>query len=83
MTASVLKQDPSTQNVQKKAVYQDKIKHVNFRGNPPLSSYKTTLKQQLNGEKRFFFFLDGQLNHLSVLLVVNLLAKWTPIRYLG
>ena len=53
MTASVLKQDPSTQNVQKKAVYKDKIKHVNFRCNPPLSSYKTTVKQQLKGEKRW------------------------------
>ena len=34
MTATVLKQDPKTQKVQKNAVYYDKTKPANFRGNP-------------------------------------------------
>ena len=44
MTASILNEDPSTQNVQKKAVYKDKLKHANFRGTP---LYQAT-KRQLN-----------------------------------
>ena len=34
-------------------IYQDKTQHANFRGNPKLQivSYKSTLKQQLNGKK--------------------------------
>ena len=51
MTASLLKQDPNTRNVQRDAI--DKKQHENFRGNPLYQAqYKTTLKQQINGEKR-------------------------------
>ena len=40
--------------VQKSAIYQDKTQHANFRGDPELQivSYKSTLKQQLNGKKQ-------------------------------
>jgi len=37
--------------VQTNAIYYDKTQNANFGVIPPLSSYKTTLKQQLNGEK--------------------------------
>ena len=44
MTASVLKQDPNTQKVQRSAVYSDKTQHVNFQGN---ALYQAT-KRHLN-----------------------------------
>ena len=44
MAASVLKQDPNTQKVQKNAGYYDKTQRENFRGNLP---YQAT-KQHLN-----------------------------------
>ena len=47
MTASIPKQDPNTQKVQKNAVYEDKIQHANFQSNP---LYQAT-KQQSNGKK--------------------------------
>ena len=34
MTASVLKQDPNTQKIQKNAIHWDKTQPANFRGNP-------------------------------------------------
>ena len=49
MTASVLKQDRNTH-----AIFSDKKQHENLRGNPLYQAqYKTTLKQQINGEKRW------------------------------
>ena len=45
-----------------------KTQSADFQGKSPLSSYKTTLKQQLNGEKQWKKW-DGKLNHLSVFLV--------------
>ena len=51
MTASILKQDPDTEKIQKNAIYEDKTEHTNFQGNPLYQAKKTTLKQQLNGEK--------------------------------
>ena len=45
-------QQQQRKKAQKKAIYYDKTQHTNFRGTePPFSSYKTTLKEQLNGEK--------------------------------
>ena len=55
MTASIPKQDPNTQKVQKNAVYEDKIQHANFQSNP---LYQAT-KQQSNGKK-----WDGELSHV-------------------
>ena len=34
MTASVRKQDPNTQKIQKNAIHWDKTQPANFRGNP-------------------------------------------------
>ena len=45
MTANVLKQDPNTKRFKRILVYFD----TDTRGNPPLSSHKTTLKQQISG----------------------------------
>jgi len=33
-----------------KVLYYDKTQHSKFRAKPPFSSYKTTLKENLNGE---------------------------------
>ena len=44
VTASVQKQDPVKQRVQKNAIYEDKTQHANFRGN---SLYQAT-KRHLN-----------------------------------
>ena len=38
-------------NKTKKAIYYDNTQHAIVRGSPPFSNYKTTLKQQLSGEK--------------------------------
>ena len=44
MTASVLKQDPNTQKVQKTAIiYKDKTQHANFRGSPLYQATKRHL----------------------------------------
>ena len=50
-TASTPFEDPNTQKVQKNAIYQDKRNTCKILRSFPLSSYKTTLKQQLNGEQ--------------------------------
>ena len=52
MTARVLKQDPNIWKVQENAISLDKNAVCKFSGVIPLWNYKTTLKQQLNGEKR-------------------------------
>ena len=51
MTVSVLKQDPNTERFKRMLIYfnTDKCK---FSGQSPLSILKTTLKQQINGQKR-------------------------------
>ena len=60
MTVSVLKQDPNTQNVQKNAIYSDKIHNMRIFGVIRFIDYKTTLRRQLNGEE-----WDVELGNLS------------------
>ena len=43
MTANVLKQDPNTYKVQQNAIYWDKTKLANFRGNPLYQATKRLL----------------------------------------
>ena len=43
MIASVLKQNPTTKKVQKNAIYQDKTKAANVRGNPLCQATKQHL----------------------------------------
>ena len=52
MTASILKQDPNTEKVEKNAIYQDKSQHANFRGNPLYQAMKRHLNnsQTVNNE---------------------------------
>ena len=54
-----IKKNPYTEKVQKNAIYKTKHNMRIFVVNP-LSSYKTTRKQQLNGEQ-----WDVELRHLS------------------
>ena len=44
VTASVQKQDPVKQRVQKNAIYEDKTQHANFRGNSLYQATKRHLK---------------------------------------
>ena len=59
MTASVLKQDPNTKRFKQTLIYFNMDMVCKFSGKSPLSSHKTTLKQQINGQKQW-----GK-NHLS------------------
>ena len=43
MTASILKQDPDTEKIQKNAIYEDKTEHTNFQGNPLYQATKRHL----------------------------------------
>ena len=45
MTASVLKQDPNTYNIQKNAIYEDKTQNENFRVNPFYQAKKKKKKK--------------------------------------
>ena len=47
MTASVLKQDPNTQKVQKNAFYLDKTQPAHFWGNPLCQATKRHLNNSL------------------------------------
>jgi len=53
MTASVLKQDPNTKRFKQTLIYFNKDTVCKFSGKSPLSSHKTTLKQQINGQKQW------------------------------
>ena len=55
MSASVLKQDPNTEKVQKNAIYWDKTKPANFRGNPLCQATKRhlTAKRSKTVRKQF------------------------------
>ena len=44
MTASVLKQDPNTENAQNSAIYYEKTQHANFHGKPLYQATKRHLK---------------------------------------
>ena len=46
MTASVLKQDPNTYNIQKNAIYEDKTQNENFRVNPFYQAKKKKKKKK-------------------------------------
>ena len=45
--------------VEKNAIYYDNAQYANFQDKPPILSYKTTLKRQLNGEKRDVGYLSA------------------------
>ena len=52
MTASVLKQDPKTKRFKRTLIYFDTVtQYAKFPGNPVYQATKTTLKQQINGQK--------------------------------
>ena len=54
MTASVLKQDPNTKRFQRMLIYFNMdTQYASFSGKSPLSSHKTTLKQQINDQKQW------------------------------
>ena len=52
MTASILKQDPNAQKGSQVRCLLGQNTTCEFSGQSPLSGYKMTLKQQLNGEKQ-------------------------------
>ena len=52
MTASILKQNPNTKFFKQTFIYFNTDTLCKFSGKFPLSIHKTTLKQQINGQKQ-------------------------------